>query len=73
MHAYGKLTCSPLFYLLRRDAQNIQDFHHYLDDDICHCLAWLDLHIRLQPFEKVLDTFQDVDQGLWAVFTSLTA
>ena len=64
MHAYGKLTCLPLFYLLRRDAQDIQDFHHDLDDDICHCLAWLDLRIRLQLFEKVLETFRYVDQGL---------
>ena len=59
-----KLTCSSLPYLLRRDAQDIQDFNHDLDDDIRHCLAWSNLRILLHTFEKVLDPFKDVDQGL---------
>ena len=63
-NAYGELTCSSLFYLLRRDSENIQNFHHYLHDDIRHCLVWSDLRIRLETSEKVLDTFKNVDQGL---------
>ena len=62
--AYGKLTRSPVLYLLRRSAQNIQDFNHDLDNDIRHCLAWSNLRIGLQTFEKVLDTFKNVDHGL---------
>jgi hypothetical protein len=61
---YGKLTCSSLFYLLCRDTQDIQYFHHYLNNDVCHSLAWFDLRISLQTFEKVLDPLKDVDQGL---------
>ena len=60
----GKLTGSPLFYLLCGDSENIQNFHHYLHDDIGHRLVWSDLRIPLQTFEKVLDTFENVDQGL---------
>ena len=64
MHAYGKLTCSPLSYLLCSDSENIQYFHHYLNDDILHRRRWWDLGVGLQAFEEVLDTFKDIDQGI---------
>ena len=57
----GKLTGSPLFYLLCGDSENIQNFHHYLHDDIGHRLVWSDLRIPLQTFEKVLDTSENAD------------
>ena len=60
-NAYGELTCSPLLYLLRCDSENIQNFHHYFHDDVRHSLAWFDLRIRLQTFEKVLNAFNNVD------------
>ena len=60
-NAYGKLTCSSLLYLLCRNSENIQNFHHYFHDDVRHCLAWFDLRIRLQTFEKVLNAFKNVD------------
>ena len=62
-NAHEKLTCSSLLYLLCRDSENIQNFHHYLNNDIRHCLAWSDCRVGLQTFEKVLDTFKDIDQG----------
>ena len=62
--AYWELTSSSLLYLLRSDSKNIQYFHHYLDDDVGHRLAWSDLGICLQTFEKVLDTLKDVNQSV---------
>ena len=62
MQVPGKPTRSPLLYLLCRDSENIQYFHHYLNDDVCHCRGWWNLRVRLQAFEKVLDTSKDVDQ-----------
>ena len=59
-----KFTCSSMLYLLRRDSENIQYFHHYLHNDICHCLVWFDLRIRLQTFEKVFNAFENVNQGV---------
>ena len=53
-----------MLYLLCRDSENIQNFHHYRHDNVRHCIAWFDLRIRLQTFEEVLDTFENVDQGL---------
>ena len=64
MQACRKLTRSSLFYLLRRDSKDIQDFHHDLDDDVRHSIAWLDLRIRLRPFEEILDPLKYIDQGL---------
>jgi hypothetical protein len=60
----GKLTRSSLWYLLCRDSENIQYFHHYLNDDVRHRRGWWNLHVSLQTFEKVLDPHKDVDQGL---------
>jgi hypothetical protein len=66
MQAYDnlKLTRPPPFYLLCRNSENIQHFRHYLHDDVHHRCTWLNLRIRFQAFEKVLDPLKYVDQCL---------
>ena len=64
MQAPGKLTRSSLSYLLCSDSENIQYFNHYLNNDVRHRRRWWNLGICLQAFEKVLDPFEDVDQGI---------
>ena len=59
-----KLTRSSLLYLFCSDSENIQNFHHYLHDNVRHCRGWWNLRICLQALEEVLDPFKDVDQDL---------
>ena len=65
MQAYrniGKLTRSSLSYLFSRDGENIEYFHHYLNDDVRHRRSRWNLRVRFEAFEKVLNTFKDIDQ-----------
>ena len=64
MQGSWKLTCSPLFYLLCCNSENVEHFNHYLHDDVRHCRGCWDFCVGLEPFEEVLDTLKDVDEGL---------
>jgi hypothetical protein len=60
----GSSLVRPCFISFVAIAQDIQYFHHYLNDDVRHCLGWSNLRIGLQTFEKVLDPLKDVDKCL---------
>ena len=64
MQGYGKLTCSSLLHLFRRNPQDVQHFNHYLYDNVRHRRIRSNLGIGLQASEKVLDAFKDVNESL---------
>ena len=64
-----------MFDLLRRNCENIQNFDHYLDNDIGHRVRWWNFRVGFEAFEEVLDTLEEFDKGFFTcadIFGSLT-
>jgi hypothetical protein len=64
-----------LFDLLRRNCKDVQNFNHYLDNDIGHRVCGRHFCIRFEAFEKILDPVEEIGKGFFTcvdVLGSLT-
>ena len=59
------LTRSTPLHLFRCDREDVQNFNHYLDDDIGHRVCWWHFRIGFESFEEVLDPIEEIDKGFF--------
>jgi len=58
-------TGSTLLHLLRRNREDVQNFHHYLHDHVSHRISWWHFRVRFEAFEEVLDTLEEIGKGFF--------
>jgi hypothetical protein len=64
-----------LFDVLRRNRKDVQNFNHYLDNDVGHSVCWRHFRVGFEPFEEVLDPIEQIGKGFFTcrdVLGSLT-
>jgi hypothetical protein len=49
-----------LFNLLRRNCKDVQNFDHYLDNDIGHRVCWRHFRLGFEAFEEVLYPIEQI-------------
>ena len=57
-----------MLHFFSRDREDVQHFNHYLHDYISHRVCRRYCGISLEALEKVLDTFEEIDEGILAGF-----
>jgi hypothetical protein len=63
-----RLTQAPLVNLFGRESKYSQHFNYYFNYRVCHRESGFDLHIRinLETSCEVLDTLENIDEGIVA-------
>jgi hypothetical protein len=59
-------TQPSLVDMFRRESEHGQYFDQYFNYHLCHGRCGLDFSINLEPAQKVLDAFEDINKGIVA-------